>query len=252
MERRELLQGAMGLATLAALAGCAASPAKERSAAPGPAQFTRLVDLSHVVRTDIPYLPHEPLTSFERDAHGQAHAITLGLRSGTSLRIVAPETANHTLEQLSPRDLLLPLYCLDIRDLVQEQTDFRLAAAAIEDWERKHQPIAPGAAVLFATGWDMRWGDANAYLNLDAQYNPVMPGLAPAAYQLLHDRQVRAIGSDTMVVQPQPTAQPWLLLENLTSLEQLPPTGATLFLGPLKLQATSAGPVRAIALVNSE
>jgi kynurenine formamidase len=242
----------MGLAALGALVGCGAPTEPEQSKSAFPPHDSRLVDLSHVVRTDIPYLPREPMTRFTRDGSGAARAVTLGLRNGTSLRIIDPHaSAEQTLEHLSPRDLILPICCIDLRDSVQEQGAFRLDGSSIEYWEQSHQPIPAGAAVLFVTGWDMRWGDAKAYLNLDAHENPVTPGLSDEAYGLLHQRQVRAIGFDTLTVRPVPATQPWLLIDNMTNLEQLPPTGATLFLGPLKLQATSAGPVRAIGLVTS-
>jgi kynurenine formamidase len=38
-------------------------------------------------------------------------------------------------------------------------------------------------------------------------------------------------------------------LENLTNLDQLPSTGATIFALPMKIEGGSGGPLRAVALV---
>ena len=46
-----------------------------------------------------------------------------------------------------------------------------------------------------------------------------------------------------------PAAGFCLLLENLTSVEQLPPTGATVVIGALKLQRAQGSPARVLALI---
>jgi kynurenine formamidase len=248
----------VGAAVLGALAACGA----ERTQPPAPQAASarqRVVDLSHVVRVDVPYPPGEPLTRIERDAGGRLRMLTLGAHTGTTLQVLGPpDRRGPTLEDLSPSDLLIPAVCLDLRDLAQDRGDYRLSAATIEAWEERHGMIPPGAAVLLATGWDMRWGDPAAYLSLDRNNQPTVPGLAADALALLlGPRQARALGLDTLVADPTIASgaisqNPWLLIENLTNLEQLPPTGATLVLGPLKIQAAMAGPVRALALLQGD
>jgi len=43
--------------------------------------------------------------------------------------------------------------------------------------------------------------------------------------------------------------QPRLVLENLTNLDQLPPTGATVVIGLIRLQGGSGSPVSVMAFI---
>ncbi|NJO05244.1 MAG: hypothetical protein HC876_06810 [Chloroflexaceae bacterium] len=75
-----------------------------------------------------------------------------------------------------------------------------------------------------------------------------MPGVADDAIALLRQRQILGIGIDTPALGSEPAAG-WLVLENLTRLEQLPPVGTTLVIGVLKVQASPASPAMVRALI---
>jgi kynurenine formamidase len=230
------------------LAACAESP-------PAPDQqtvaFTRIVDLSHVITQDMPHAPGTPPTHLLRAPEdGRVEGVQMGLVQGTSLRL--PATAEQrSVESLSPRELVLPAVVLDVRDAAQDTPTYALSSAEIVAWEREHGRIPPGSMVLLATGWDIRWGAPERYLNLDAQQQPRVPGLSAEAVALLAERGVAGVGSDTPALTNAPELLPpaWLLLANLTSVEQLPPTGTTLSIGALRVQAGPASPARVLALV---
>lgn len=247
--RNGAVAGLIALALLAlALGACGA----EAPAAPaGPPAFTRTVDLSHVVRQDMPRPPDEPPPQLARADDGRLAQITIGARTGSLVRVVAaPGAAPADVEALSPRDLVLPAVVIDARDQAQDTPTFALGTAEILAWERAHGTIPRGALVLLATGWDVRWGDPAAYMNPGADGAPRAPGFAPAAAELLIDQRGAAgLGIDAPALSFTPASGFALLLENLTSLEQLPPTGATVVIGALKLQAAHASPARVIALV---
>ncbi|MFV9505743.1 MAG: cyclase family protein [Oscillochloridaceae bacterium umkhey_bin13] len=237
------------LATLVliALLGSACTPV----AAPPPAPFTRTVDLSHVVREDMPQLPDEPLTRLVRDQQGRIYQLSLGLRTGSVLHVAAAADAEVThSEALSPRDLVVPAVVIDARAQAQNQPAFRLSRADILAWEQRHGLIPAGSVVLLATGWDLHWGDSAAYLNLGPDQQPQVPGYAPeTATFLLEQRQVAGLGLDTPLLAYTPSQGFALLLENLTNLEQVPPTGSTLVIGALRLQRAQRSPARVLALV---
>lgn len=235
--------GGWGLALLLALSGCAASHAPD----PPP----RTVDLSHVVRQDVPYPPDEPLTRLVRSADGQLREATIGMRTGTLVEVVAaPGSARTTVDLLSGQDLILPAVVIDLRDHAQDTLGYQLEPAAIYAWERDHGPIPPRSLVLLLTGWDLRWGDPAAYLSQGPSGAPRSPGLSAAAAALLLDeRGAAGIGLDAPAVAVAPAEGQRLLLANLTSLEQLPPTGATIFIGALRLQAAAGSPARVLAVV---
>lgn len=222
------------------LAACAVAPAAQ----PPRASYSRMVDLSHVVREDVPHPPGEPPTRLVRAPDGALIQLQLGVHTGSLLRIAAaPGALPADLEALSPRDLVLPAVLIDVRDQVQDQDDFVLDAADVLAWERNYGQVPPGALVLLATGWDVRWGDPAAYL-------AAPPGLHPAAADLLiNQRGAAGLGLDGPALSFVPTSGFTLLLENLTSLEQVPPQGATVMIGALRIQAAQSAPARVIALI---
>lgn len=243
-QRCGLLIGAWGLGLLLVLPGCAAPP-------PPAAPPTRTVDLSHVVRQDVPYLPDEPRTRLVRAPDGDLREATIGMRTGTLLAVVAaPGTNPTTVDLLSGRDLILPAVVLDLRDDAQDTPGYRLSTAAIRAWEAEHGPIPAQSMVLLLTGWDLHWGAPAAYLRLDGSGAPQTPALSAEAVALLFDeRGAAGLGLDAPAVTIAPAEGQRLLLANLTNLEQLPPTGATLFIGALRLQAAAASPARVLAVV---
>lgn len=228
--------------SLLLLAACSSEP-NQASPAAG-AHDGRLVDLSHVVRADVPHPPGEPATRLYHDQAGALTHVTLGTQTGSLVQMVAvPGSDPAHLEALSPRDLVLPAVVLDMRDQAQDQPGFELLPSAILAWERDHGRVPAGALVLLVTGWDVRWGAAADYLD-----DP--PRFSQAALELLVDqRGVAALGIDGPALTFMPKTGFTLLLKNLTSLEQLPPTGATVVIGALRLQAATHAPARVIALV---
>jgi kynurenine formamidase len=238
------------LLALLLVAACAAPPP---SPAPTPAP-SHSVDLSHVVRQDVPYPPAEPPTRLDRDDNGHLSALTIGAHTGTRLELIAaPGAAVSSVDQLSPRDLVLPAAVIDVRHNAQDNPGFALSVADVEAWELANGPIAPNTLVLLVTGWDVRWGDPGAYLLPGPSGDPLAPGFSPeAARLLLEGRMVAGLALDSPAA-PRPAAvdgvDHWLWLANLTSLEQLPPTGATIVVGALKVQAAQSSPARVLALI---
>jgi kynurenine formamidase len=231
------------LALLAIAApACGAQPPPQ---APG---FTRTVDLSHVVREDVPRAPGEPPTRLLRAPDGALRQLQLGAATGSLLRVAAaPDAELADVEGLSPRDLVLPAVVIDARDRAQDAPGFVLSADDVRAWEQTHGLIPPGSLVLLATGWDVRWGDPAAYLALDADGAPRFG--KDAVDLLLNQRMALALGIDAPALAAAPASGFRLLLENLTSLEQLPPTGATVVIGALKLQRSQSSPARVLALI---
>jgi kynurenine formamidase len=235
-------------ALLALLASCA-DPAA--SLEPHPQQqtlsFSRVIDLSHTITQGMPHMPEAVPTQLLRAADGGIGGLRMDTSSGTTLELPASVGGQRlTTEYFSPRNLVLPAVVLDVREDAKDNPDYRLKAEDIYAWEHQHGRIPAGSIVLLATGWDVRWGNPAAYLNLETQ-QPQVPGISSAAIRLLQERQVSGIGTDTPDTTS--TMAPWLRLHNLTSVEQLPPTGATLVLGALRIQDSSTSPVRVLALV---
>ena len=130
-------------------------------------------------------------------------------------------------------------------------------------FEKRHGAIAAGSIVLLRTGWSRHWPNAKAYMGDDTPGDASklsFPGYGgDAAKLLVDDRRVGVLGIDTasidygkstdFMVHRIAAAQNVAGLENLTNLDQLPPTGVTVVALPMKIEGGSGGPLRAVALV---
>jgi kynurenine formamidase len=146
-----------------------------------------------------------------------------------------------------------------------QNPDYQVTVDDFRAWEGAHGSIPPDRIVLIRTGFSSRWPDAARYLGT-AERGPEavaqlhFPGLHPdAARWLLEERRIKAVGIDTASIDyGQSTlyethrllaARDVPAFENLTALEALPPTGATVVALPVKIGGGTGGPLRAIAFV---
>ena len=132
-------------------------------------------------------------------------------------------------------------------------------------FERRHGRIAQGTIVLLRTGWSRLWPDVKAYLGDDTPGDASrlrFPSFGEDAARLLvEDRGAAALGVDTasidygrsgdFMVHRIAAARQVPGLENLTNLERLPATGATVLALPVKIEKGSGGPVRVVAVVGA-
>jgi len=163
-----------------------------------------------------------------------------------------------TVDQIPVKQLFGPVVVIDVRAESGKDADYQLAAARIEDWEKRHGRIPEGAIVLLRTGWASRWPDVQKYRNQDAKGKMHFPGFSVGAAKLLIARKVSGLGCDTLsidygasedfAVHHVSLGAGLYHLENLTDLSELPETGAFLIVAPIKLEGGSGGPVRVFAL----
>lgn len=164
-----------------------------------------------------------------------------------------------TVDQIPVEQLFGPAVVLDVRAEGAKDADYQLAAAPIEEWEKKHGRVPAGAIVLLRTGWATRWPDAQKYRNQDAQGRMHFPGFSVESVKVLIQRKISGLGCDTMSVDHGASADfavhhlalgsGLFHLENLADLSALPESGAFLVVAPIKLEGGSGGPVRIFALL---
>jgi kynurenine formamidase len=138
-----------------------------------------------------------------------------------------------------------------------------ISAEQIERWEANHGTLREGEIVLFRSDWDDRYqpmpeGSDYVLNPFLLQQGPGWPTPGVEALQLLLDRGVTTIGLDGVSVGSShdgPTAHQYglgrgmLFIELLANLRLLPARGAFFICLPLKIEGSTAGPARAIALV---
>ncbi len=233
----------------------------------------RIVDLSHVFSEHTIYWPTSPgrfeLTELARGptAGGwfySAYSLSTPEHGGT--HIDAPvhfSQEGQSVDAIPLGNLIGPAVVIDISEQAKADPDYLLTLGDIDAFEAAHGPIGSGSMVLLRTGWSQRWPDAMAYMG-DATPGDAsrlhFPSFGPeAARFLIHDRGAKVLGVDTASIDGGQSRDFRVHrmagrhnvpgLENLTNLEQLPPTGATVIALPMKIEGGSGGPVRVVAFV---
>ncbi|WP_211175879.1 cyclase family protein [Brasilonema sp. UFV-L1] len=228
--------------------------------------YSRVVHLSHIIDPDIPQWQGDPPVEFETVAelHKDGYYLrrfSLGEHSATHMNAANSFHSDGIgIHEYSAESLVVPAVVIDIREQALVNSDYVLCVDDILAWEKRYGEIPPGSVVLLYTGWQKKWLDKNAFFNQDVLGNIHFPGFGVDAIRfLLEERQIAGVGIDTHGVDSgQDSAfttnrlvleKPCIVLENLTNLDQLPPIGATLAIGVLRLRYGSGSPAGVLALI---
>jgi kynurenine formamidase len=229
--------------------------------------YSRVVDLSHAIDPSIPLWPGDPhvvvkvVATMKKDGY-YLRSLTIGEHSATHMNapnsFIAGSSESITSYPASQR--VVPAVVIDIRDKAAANADYQLAKDDVLAWEAKHGKIAPDSFVILLTGWEDKWNDPKGFINQDANGNLHFPGFAGATTKwLLAERRISGIGIDTHGVDPgldtsyatntQIAKAHKIAIECMANLDQLPPKGATLVIGPLQLTSGSGSPASIVAFV---
>ncbi|XP_015928189.1 isatin hydrolase [Parasteatoda tepidariorum] len=155
--------------------------------------------------------------------------------------------------------LVVPAVVVDVSQEVN--SDSHLTKDLLLAWEDIHGQIPDNSLLLVYTGWSKYWPDRLNYTgteekNISALKFPSIK--AEAAEWLVAKRKVVGVGIDTMSVDipnERPSTHVALMtnniygLENVNNLDQLPPTGAMVYVMPMKLKSASGAPCRLLAQI---
>ncbi len=173
-----------------------------------------------------------------------------------------------TVDKIPLTNLIGKAIVIDIKEKALENKDYLIGIDDFKNWEDKNGKIFDGAIVLLNTGYARFWPDREKYMGTaELGQNAVaklhFPGLDPkAAEWLTNKRKINAIGLDTPGIDYGQSVlfkshQRLLknnipVFENVTNLDKLPSQGAFVFALPMKIKGGSGGPLRIVALVNSD
>ena len=233
----------------------------------------RLIDLTHAYSSKTVYWPTSPSRfTLERLAYGKtdagyfyaANTLCTPEHGGTHLDApVHFGEGKRSAEQLPLEQLIAAAVVIDVSAKAAADRDYRLTASDVQQFEKQHGRIQSGTIVLLRTGWSRHWPNAKAYMGDETPGDASklsFPGYGvDAAKLLVSERRVGVLGIDTasidygkstdFMVHRMAAAENVAGLENLTNLDQLPPTGVTILALPMKIEGGSGGPLRAVALV---
>jgi kynurenine formamidase len=169
-----------------------------------------------------------------------------------------------TVDQISPKEMILPLVVLDVHEKVSRNPDYVISMNDVRAWESRHGSIPAHAFVAMRTDWSKRWplGEA-AMENTDAKGISHYPGWSLAVLKYLYEtRHVTATGHETTDTDPglatshnDYSLESWILhhdhyqIELLTNLDKVPESGAIAIVTFPKPKAASGFPARVIAIL---
>ena len=228
--------------------------------------YSRVVHLSHVISPAMPQWPGDPPLEFDTVADRALNGyyvrrVAIGEHSGTHLNAAASFCAGGlSVDRYAADSLVVPAVVLDVCAAAVADPDYAATGDDLTAWEDLHGMVPDGCVVLLHTGWASRWNDPAAFLNRDTDGVMHFPGFAPTlADTLLEQRHVAGIGIDThgvdggrddrFRVNTRVLARSALVLENLANLDCLPPSGATIAIGILRLHDGSGSPAAILAFV---
>ena len=233
--------------------------------------YSLIVDLSHPIHSDVPRWPGDPPVEFHTVADLETDGyflrkFSLGEHSGTHINAPASFHAEGaTIDNYTGASLVTPAVVMDLREKAGSNPNYTLGVADVLAWEQRHGPVPSGSVTLLLTGWQDKWSNPAEFLGTefrgeDAEEGLSFPGFGlDAVCFLLAERGIAGVGIDTHGVDGGQGAdfavnrlvleELRIVLENLNNLDQLPPTGATLVIGVLRLRGGSGCPVSVTAFV---
>ena len=228
--------------------------------------YNRVVDLSLGIHPGMPVWPGDPPVKFDEvarlDSDGYyLRRFAMSEHGGTHMN--APNSfhpAGASIDEYPAESLVVPASVINLEELVGDHFDYGLTTADIDRWESRHGPVPPGSIVLLHTGWPAGRTVARESPGAIEGDGHHFPGFGlDAARLLLYERHAAGLGTDAPGVEPGSNSaftvnklvleRRRIVLESLTNLDRLPPTGATLVIWVLRLVGGTGSPASVLAFV---
>jgi kynurenine formamidase len=225
----------------------------------------RFIDLSHVIDPSIPSwtgscgFHAEIKMDYEQGLRVMAYKMHAGV--GTHLDAPchffrdASSVADLPLDQL-----IVPICVIDVSH--KRSANLLISVEDIAAYEKKYGEIPARSLVVGYTGWSEFWSDVSKYRNPDRNGEMHFPGFAAETAAFLLKCKVVGIGIDTLspdgaTVGPNekfPVHKIILgaglyILENLTNLQELPPSGAGVIVLPIKVKGGAEAAARVVGII---
>jgi kynurenine formamidase len=264
VSRRTAMAGAAAVAASAALGGTAQAGERAPAFAAG---RHGLRDLTHPLTTRFP--PFSPGEEPARETVATIEADGYYMQKWELIEHIGThvDAPRHFIEggrlgpELRPSELIVEAVVVNIAHRAARDPDTVVTVDDLRAFERRHGRIPRDSAVLMDSGWAAKVGDVTAYRGADpADPDAVLhfPGFgAEATEWLLRRRGIRALGVDTLSIDPgvSETFDTHLILlgadrygvENLNNLDRIPRRGATIMVGLIPYEQGSGGQARVFA-----
>jgi kynurenine formamidase len=238
-------------------------------------QDAQFVDLTHTFEPGIPHWKGDPDEKIETIYSYEPGNGTLG--SGFYMQYFSHvgQWGTHvdppahfikglrTLDQITLKEMILPLVILDVHQKVAENPDYEVSMADVKSYEDRYGKIPKGSFVALRTDWSNRWPNQTAMENLDSLGIAHYPGWSHDVLTYLYEeRNITASGHETTDTDPglitstdQYPLETYILTQNkyqvelLTNLDKVPQSGALIVISFPKPKDGSGFPARVFAII---
>ena len=221
----------------------------------------KLVDLTHTLDSSIP--TWDGGCGFNHDLHldytncegeDKFRVMKITMHAGIGTHMDAPShciIGGKCIQEFDVNDLCMPCVVINVSSKAHER--YSISLEDIRDAESIHGQISKGSCVMIRTGWDGFWSDPKKYRN-----NHIFPSITAEAANLLLDRDVAALGIDTLSpdrpedgfnVHQAFLSKNKILIENVTNLDKMPSVGSYVMALPIKVKDGTEAPIRLIGLI---
>lgn len=168
-----------------------------------------------------------------------------------------------TIDQISVKEMLLPLVVLDIHEKAAQNPDYVVTINDVRAWENRNGSIPEGSFVVLRTDWSKRWPDVAAMRNADKDGVAHYPGWSLEVLKYLcEERKITASGHETTDTDPgiatskgDYSCETYILsqdryqIELLANLDKVPEYGALVVVAFPKPAHGSGFPARVFAIL---
>lgn len=224
-----------------------------------------VVDMTHVYDDKFPTYFGTPGISAEQKFNFKDNGFNLfqlSINEHTGTHVDAPlhfSADGQSIDEIPIENLICPLAVIDIAARAAEDADAQVTPDDIKAWISTHGPIPDGACVAMHSGWAGKSG-GEGFRNTDGEGKMHFPGFhVEAAKMLIEETKAVSIAVDTLSLDHGisgdfATHYAWLPsnrygIENLSNLDKVPASGATLVVGAPAHRGGSGGPARIFAMV---
>lgn len=257
LSRRSLFQTGAAAGAAAVLGAAGTAPAMATGNG-------KLVDMTHTLDEAFPTFGGAPGITYDKQANFSDHGynlffLTVNEHCGTHVDAPLHFSADGaSVAEMAVESLVCPLAIIDISARAAENADAQVTPDDISAWVAANGPIPDGACVAMNSGWAAR-ADGDGFRNPDDGGTMHFPGFhVDAAAMLIEETGVVAIAVDTLSLDfgmsgDFATHYKWLPsgrygIECVRGLDELPASGARVFVGAPKIRGGTGGQARVIAM----
>jgi len=221
--------------------------------------------MTHVYDDKFPTYFGEPGFSAEQTFNFKDNGFNvfqLSINEHTGTHLDAPlhfSTDGQSVDEIPVENLVCPLAVIDIAARAAEDADTQVTPDDIKAWISAHGPIPDGACIAMYSGWATKTG-GDGFRNADDAGTMHFPGFhVEATKMLIEETGAVALAVDSLSLDHGMSADfathyAWLPanrygIENLSNLDKVPASGATLVVGAPTHRGGSGGPARIFAMV---